>query len=294
MRASLDGFPLLFGAALLGLAPGCTAITGGDFEDRQAPLECGSDPTSAVVDLRLDLTSFNAHQSNVVIAELARIEGTERIQVARAVWDPLGAADVQIVIPCTVQVGARHEVDLFADLNGNRRYDPCTTNARGELECPDHQWRLPVQDDGTVAYQHNLDFANIADGAPTPRGTLPLTLRLDNVDAFAGHLAEARVRLMEGETAQQVVFLYRIAELPDPAISAPVPIPVLNVVNRGERFKVAIWIDTNDNGIYDPPSGIGVEGRDYATTIDAVAEPITGADVNFDGASPPPEDDVRF
>lgn len=275
--------------------PGCTAITSGDFEERDEPLVCGNDLDDERVDMRLDLTDMNAHIDNLVVANLVRIEGVgparTRRTVARAVYDPLGEADLQIALPCTVADG-NHEVDLFADLNGNRMLDACP---RAPEACEDHQWRLMLQADGTVSYQHDVDFVDITTDPALPIGALPLRAAVGNLSGFAGMQLELHLRrvLESGET--ETVFVYRLGQIPPG--DAMIVQRQDNLVQLRERYEVAIWIDTNGNGVYDAPSDIGVEGRDYATTIDAVGEPPGAVDpggvqVLFDGASPPPEEDI--
>ena len=275
--------------------PGCTAITSGEFEEREEPLICGNDLASSRVDMRLDLTDMNAHIANLTVANLVRIEGVGparvRRQVARIVYDPLGEANVQLALPCAV-VDGNHEVDLFADLNGNRMLDPCP---RAPEACEDHQWRLMLQADGTVSYQHDVDFVDITTEPATPIGALPLRASIVNLSAFAGMMLELHLRRVLESGDYETVFVYRLGEIPD--TDEMIVQRQDNLVQLRDRYEVAVWIDTNGNGVYDAPSAIGIEGRDYATTIDAVGEPPGaidpgGVQVLFDGASPPPTEDI--
>lgn len=282
----------LTGAAGLVMAgPGCTAITSGDFEAREAPLVCGNDAASGRVDLRLDLTGMNAHQNGRFVVSLVRTDGVTNRTVARTVYDPLGAADLQIALPCAV-IDADHVVTMWADLNGNGSFDPCPTAPEG---CEDHQWRVAVEDDGTASYHHSAEFVDITQDAALPIGALPLRAALENMSEFAGRRAEVHLRRSLGDGTFETVFIYRLGQIPgDNATVMPTQ---ENVVQRGERYEVAIWIDTNGNGIYDAPSSIGIEGRDYATTIDAIGEGPSASDaggvqVFFDGMSPPPTEDI--
>lgn len=277
---------------------GCTAITSSDdFEERQAPLACGNDLATAVVDMHLNLTGMNAHEDNLVVADLVEAGPVARRQVGRVIYDPLGAADLRLELPCAVPDG-NHDVDLIADLSNDRMFQPCE-RVGGDLSCADHQWRLRLQADGSLDYQHDTDFTDVVSDPAMPRGALPLRAILGNLDVFAGMMVEVRVRVLEpsGE-AQQTIFVYRRQQIPP--TTGPLMVDVQNLVMRGERFKIAIWIDTNMNGVYDPPSA-GRTDRDFATIIDGLADAPSvappdpgGLRIVFDANALPPEADVRF
>ncbi|MDQ3036954.1 MAG: hypothetical protein M3Y87_31465 [Myxococcota bacterium] len=281
------------------LAGGCTVITSSDdFEERQPALSCGNDLETSVVDMRLDLTDMNAHEDNLVQADLVEVGPLARRQVGRVVYDPLGAANLTLALPCAVADG-NHDVDLVADLTNDRMFEECVLVAGDPIpSCADHQWRLRLQADGTLAYQHDTDFTDVVADPAMPRGALPLRAVFANVDAYAGMMMEMRVRVLESDgTAQETIFVYRRQEIP-PATTPLMIEPVPNLVMRNERFKIAIWIDTNMNGEYDPPSA-GRTDRDFATIIDGLADapgPVDpgGLRIVLDANALPPETDVRF
>lgn len=286
-------------AGVLALAmggPACTVITSDDFDEREPPLVCGNELASGRKDMRLDLTDMNAHLDDLTQVDLVRIEGVgatrTRRAVARAVYDPLGAANLQIALPCTVIAG-NHEVDLYADLNRNGMYDPCPRAPEG---CGDHQWRLMLQADGTVSYQHDVDFVDLAEGAPEPIGALPVRAAFTHMEAFAGRTMEIHLRRVHEGGVMETVFVYRLAAIRDDAFTRREDA----IVELRQRYQVAIWIDANGNGRYDAPSALGIEGRDYATTIEAVGEPPGdeedpgGVQIIFDGRSLPPAEDVAL
>jgi hypothetical protein len=274
----------LGGAGLLGA--GCSVITAGAFDEREEPLVCGND-LPYPVDLRLELTGMNAHQDHLTVADLVQIRELAGVRtrrlVARTVYDPLGAANLELALPCTVGEGT-HEVDLWADFNNDGVLNACPAVPA----CDDHQWRLAVGSDGTLSYQHDFDFVDLATDAPLPRGVLPITLRFRNMEAFEGMMMEVHVRT-RGTDVPETVLVYRRQSIPFSAGGFEVLQPGL--AGAGERFDVAIWIDENRNGIYDAPSGQGIEGRDYATEIEALAE-LGGVIVNLDGNALPPEFDI--
>ncbi len=290
---------LSLSALLLIGAPACTAITGGtdNFQRRMMPLVCGASPVRA--DARLEFLDMNAHQANLFTAEVVRIEGIGparmRRLVGRVVYDPLADANLEMLLPCSVVPG-NHEVDVWADLgpstpempNGNRMYDRSPV---------DHQWRLMLQGDGTVSYRHDVDFIDVVMDAPMPRGALPVVPILMNMEPFEGLMLHMEVRRVTPERNDEVILVYRRQEVDPTVFRGPIRAPFFEgLIELRGQYQVAVWIDLNDNGVYDPPGG---EGRDYATLIAGIGEPPAGMDpgglqVVFNGTSPPPATDVRF
>jgi hypothetical protein len=285
--------------ATLSFVCGCSVITNAnDFEEREPPLACGNDLGSPIVDMRLDLTDMNAHTDNLVMADLVQVGPAMRRQVGRVIYDPLGSANLQLELPCAVQDG-NHDVDLVADLTGDRMFQPCDP-VGGGLSCGDHQWRLRLQADGRLAYQHDTDFTDVIADRAVPRGALPLQVLFRNLQPFEGMMMEVRIRLLDdnGES-KSTIFIYRRQQIPEMNSEFGMQSQE-NLVMRGERFKVAVWIDLNGNGSYDPPSD-DRNDRDYATLIDGLADApsITPPDpgglrVIFDGNALPPATDVLF
>jgi hypothetical protein len=276
---------------------GCTAITGTDgFEQRGEPLSCGNDPGSSLVDMTLDLTDMNAHEDNLVVADLVRVDGAlMRRQVGRVIYDPLGAADLTVSLPCSV-VDGDHQVDLVADLDNDRMLEPCVDDPATEgLDCIDHQWRLDAEPDGTLSYQHDLRFTSVV--GPTerslPRGLLPIRAIFTNMERFANAMMEVHVRRLEDDVARETILVYRREAIPESsALLMFEPELLAGLVIRGERFKIALWIDTNGNGLYDRPREARTD-RDYATVIDGLAD-TDGLRIVFDGNAPPTPADVEL
>ena len=286
-------------AALCGLlAPACTAVTGGTdaFEEAGEPHRCGTDGTRADADI--ELLGMNAHSTNLVISDLVRIEGVGparvRRLVARAVYDPLVEADLSVVIPCSVVPG-NHEVDLWADLLANRMYDRSPA---------DHQWRLMLQANGQLSYRHDVDFEDIADQAPMPRAALPFRPVFENMESFEGFRMRIEVRRVTDTRSDEVVLVYDMAEISQDRLTEMVDNPPFffeGLIELRQRYEVAIWIDTNDDGLYERPSS-SIGNRDYATVIaDGLGEPPDlmmgvrgGLLVNVDGLSLPAAEDVEF
>ncbi len=280
---------------------GCTLITAGEFEERAPEFRCGNDPSSARRDLVLSLVGMSAHASNTVIGDLVDVGqgplGVRR-QAAQFQYFPLGQADVEVVLPCAIEAGKTYEVDLIADFNSNGMVDFCT-GTRPPLDCADHQWRLQVGEDGTLTYRHSTDFTDLTQQARLPRGgmlgptgvsgALPFRIEFDSMEPFMGHRLQVQVRRVEGDVAEQTVLSVHAPSitLPQARFESAV------LVSLNEEFEVFVWIDTNDNGVYDEPSE-DVPGRDYSTVLDALAEPRAGAVVTFNGSMPPRAAAVRF
>jgi hypothetical protein len=169
--------------------------------------------------------------------------------------------------------------------------DMCT-GTRPPLDCADHQWRLQVGEDGTLTYRHSTDFTDRTQRLRLPRGganALPFVIVFDSMEPFMGHRLQVQVRRVEGDVAEETVLSVHA-----PSITMPqARFESLMLVSLDEEFKVFVWIDTNDNGVYDEPSE-DVPGRDYSTVLDALAEPRVGAVVTFNGSMPPPAAAVRF
>lgn len=281
----------------LGYGVGCTAITSSDgFEEREPPLECGNEPGSAIVDMRVDLSDMNAHEDNLVIADLVQVLPAARTQVGRVIYDPLGSANLRMVLPCAVRDG-NHDVDLIADLSGNRQFEQCDA-IEGGLSCSDHQWRLRLQADGRLMYQHDTDFTDIAASPAVSRGALPIRALFRNLGQFKDKLLEVHVRALDdrGEAAETIL-IYRRQRIPEVDSDLDM-LGAANLVRRGERFEIAIWIDTNENGRYDAPS-VDRTDRDYATLISGLADAPSppepgGLRILFDGNALPAVADVRF
>jgi len=271
---------------------GCTAITSGEFEERRPARICGNDSATGQMDLVVSLTEMNPHMQHVMTLDLVRIRtvGSLRVRqaVARAVYEPLGASELDIVLPCTIRAGV-YEVDLHMDSNQSGSYDACPEPGNG---CADHQWRLMVQADGTLQYRHDIDFANLAEGAAEPIGPFPLTIVFRNVERYAGLPTEIRLRQMpEGGIARETTFLYRLGALP--ADRAPMERRFDGLITSGARYEVVVWIDQNGNGTYDPPSAVGIEGRDYAGSTIITGEP-GGTRLEIDGSRLPPSSDIEI
>src|SRR5690606_17534729 len=135
---------------------------------------------------------------------------------------------------------------------------------------------------------------NLAEDAPEPIGTLPVRASFTGLAAFEGRTMEVHLRRVHEGGVMETVYVYRLAAIRDDSLTRFEDA----LVELRQHYQVAIWIDTNGNGTYDPPSALGLEGRDYATTIEAVGEPPgdegdpDGVQIIFDDASLPPPADI--
>jgi hypothetical protein len=301
---------LIAGLAMCGLSS-CTMLTDASgVQERAEPLLCGNDVNAQRKDLTVRLTKMAPHLRHMTVGDLVRIStdnGTmRRSQVGRFMWLPLGAADTTTRLPCSVLAG-NHALDLWADLTGDFQFTQCDDGATptDPAMCgdKDHQWRLPLQAGGTLEYEHDTEFRRLDVDAPTARGSRPLTLFFANFEDFVGMRMTARVRVVDEtrDARDETIFeltVPQIEDVNDPSSETAAflfsadGIVVPNLVKPGERFDVALWIDTNENGHYDTPDD-GRTDRDYAT-VQEINEEGAGARLEFDGSALPETADARF
>ena len=283
-------------ATLLALAaPGCTLATASPgFEERAAPLYCGN--TGAIRDLVVQLTSFSAHGTHTVRGDVIHVTPGGRILVGRFVLDPGQVTDPQIVMPCLLDEGEQYEVDLSADINadGVLSCPPDTVTPRPE--CVDHQWRLEVQGDGDLAYTHDFLFEDISvDAASTGANTaVDVTMLNFGAVGLTGEPLEVHVRRRDavagGETVLRTVYLHRLGTIPTPTGDDMFVLPRAGtfvastlLAEPGADYQIAFWIDSNGDGVYQPPSLNGMN-RDVSWVTESNTD-VGGLHPVFDAMS---------
>ena len=280
------------------LLPACGLATASDgFEEYDGPLRCGS--TGTVRDLNVRLTSFSAHSMNVMRGDIVRVDaGPRRVLVGRFVFDPGRTSDIDLVVPCILGAG-EYELDLLADIDNSNTLS-CPPLPDAPTECIDHQWRLPIQGDGTLIYTHDLRFDDVTDDpAPAPDGNLPMDVTLRNFEEYAGLPLEVHVRRLVATPTtpiRETVFVYRLAALPETGtlilprpgtiVGAPAGSITANevanlAVPEGD-YEVVFWIDSNQNGTYEVPGG--GEDRDVSWSTMTNTD-VDGVHADFDASS---------
>ena len=102
--------------------------------------------------LTVDFSSMTPHIGQELILYL-RDPGTGDF-IDSVIIDPVDAAEFSVVFD-SVAVDVDYNLDFYADLNGNGRYD---------VPPADHAWRIEltqILDDTTIAFVHNTTFTDI-------------------------------------------------------------------------------------------------------------------------------------
>ncbi len=243
----------------IGIAIGFSAFILGCGDDGSNPTDPGNGGDDlGLRDLAFEMTGMDPHVGQLV--EI-RIVGDDTAKNAhgsaknahgnelesKVVLDPLPAADFRVNLPDGVPSGA-HNLDFYADLNGNRAYDAPPA---------DHAWRIALGASGALAptFAHNTTFTDIEN--PAPDVALDFTMNVTGVSPHVGQLFE--VRVIDTETGH-TVGQYRLASI----ASADFTITIPGVVHDGTEYSVDYYADLNGNGEYDAPTADHA-WRDIAT-----------------------------
>ncbi len=243
------------------LAPlACSQVIDVDrFHERATtpPASTGSTGNQQFRDLQLTFAGMKPHLAHTF--EYRVIDANNLVQ-SRGIVTPLGAAEVTIFIPRAIpKSNGPYRLDFFADVNGSGGFDGI-----GSVISNDHAWRIeplvdypagtvtPVDGLVQVMFTHSTSFTDI-DSYPsgTPNKTkdtgLPAKVHLASLQGVAGKMLELRVA--EKDT-RHVVGLARF-----PAVSATtLDVTIPGVVDVSVDYEVDVYVDTNDNGVYDDPS----------------------------------------
>jgi hypothetical protein len=187
--------------------------------------------------------------------------------------------------------GGPYRLDFFAETSDNNHaFDEPDGGNSGSIAVKDHSWRIgpPLRDwtDGPslthvsgvvqVNFVHNALFTDIdtdltgAFNPPTNVGN-DLTATLSHLDKYQGDMLELRAY---DPTTGHNVALYRFGALSAPSLS----LVVAGVVDANVPYQVDVYIDANNDGMYEnPTTGGGDAGWRLSSTSDA-----SGLHVAFD------------
>lgn len=251
-------------------APGCTIVTAVEgFEEIGPRLTCGMDGDQ--IDFVLLLSTFSAHTRHVLRGDVVRVEGATRTRVGRFVLEPGALPDAAITMPCLLDAGDVYQLDLVADV------PDASGVANGMVDCPpgdppnplctDHQWRLDIPANGVLSYPHAFDFRDISVNPGDTTGMRELDVTLLNVDEFEGEPLEVHVRRCEGTSAtcagrlRRTIYVHRLGEIP---AGSDLTLPRASTIAFGlplavpeELHETVFWIDSNHDGLYQPPAADG-------------------------------------
>jgi hypothetical protein len=218
-------------ALVAALGPGCSLII--KYSDPPGERQACDDGNDSVPrDLRITIDNMDPHIGN--LTEVHVVNPNDYV-VARAILDPLPGRTFSFTMRRAILPGP-HRIDLYADLSGNRGYDPPPL---------DHAWRLEPCTSGVHEFSHNSNFIDISEPQPRRVGG-DFVLLLSQMNVHLGQLVE--VHVIDSNAGRTVGF-YRLAELLDPQTELIIP----GIIEQGVHYVVALYADKNNSGSYDPP-----------------------------------------
>lgn len=220
---------------LLALA-GCTLVHDDEFTQEEG------------CDLELKVRGFSPHVIDVTQIFLTRAnqDGSQRRNEAVAVFDPLGAPNLDLRMPGAVRPRTNPNqglasIDFFADFDDTEGFS-----------AGDHTWTL---DDacttGPELFPHNTDFTAIRE--PVSQGAAIGVRFCDLPPRLSRAAVEVRVtRILPDETnpdevVNQAIAFYRL----DDAGRRPEGITIPRVANVDFDLLVEVVADLNGNGVFD-------------------------------------------
>ena len=243
-------FTVVAAVVAAAVSSSCTVVAPFDPYDYPA---CENGDPGAVRDFVLILDGMEVHRGDLM--EFQVVSENNFVQ-ALAVLDPLPADTFTLRMPNAMQEGL-HAIVFWADLSGNRLYEPPPT---------DHAWRLEPCNSGVHRFRHTSNFLDISTGAASPIGG-DFVMALEGMDPHVGQLMEFFV--IE-ENTRRMVGYYRLA---DPATTA-YTITLPGIIEQNAHYVVAFYADKNQNLAYDLPD------EDHAWRITADGD-ATGLFIQF-------------
>lgn len=194
------------------------------------------DEGGARQDLSVALTGMGPHVGQRVMLRLQSDSGELR---TRVVLDPLPAAAFDVLVPRAMPAGS-HDLDLWADLDGDGAYDAPPA---------DHAWRVSVPATGVVSFAHSTSFTDVGAAAALEPGS-PFTLALSGMTPHVGETLTVAVwKLSTAPLDFQLVGLYRVDAVPSPSFSIAIP----GIIQPLEDYWVDLHADDDGDGGYDAP-----------------------------------------
>lgn len=204
------------------------------------------------------LTDFTPHLGELVDIDLVTADHTLR---ARAIFDPLGAASANIVLPLAIpgsevpKAGAAStlHLEIWGDQTGDRKY----------TADKDHDWVEHLPASGKDVFMHNTAFTNLL---PRPRaigGDFAM-----NVTGMAIHAGKQFVVIVIEADSGRTVGSYRLNAIPaSGAFSVTIPEIIDTGSGGGIAYHIEYYADANGNGHYD---GVGPD-HSWVTDVESDA-----------------------
>ncbi len=210
---------------------------------------------AALRSVQIDMTGMTPHLNQLM--EFRIVSASNQLAFM-GILDTLPAVTYNYVMPSSI-VNGSYRLDFFADLSGDRLYEPPPV---------DHAWSvmIPTPGDQIIAFAHNTNFTDISMPTITPLGT-DFTLQATAMTPHLGQLFELRVIIA---STGQVVGRYVLTSVPAADFSVTVPMVIEDLTN----YQIDFYADFNGNGHYDPPP------TDHAWRLTGVGAP-TGLTLQF-------------
>ncbi len=126
-------------------------------------------------------------------------------------------------------------VDFFADLNGNKVYDPPSA---------DHAWRMDLDDvhgDTSLTFAHNTNFTDIA-------WDYILTMQFMDMGPHLGQMFDLKVFRINTEAEDSLIGDVTLDAIENPNFTLTV-----NGLMVGSDYRIDFYADYNNNKTYDAP-----------------------------------------
>ena len=185
-------------------------------------------------DVTVEMSGMTPHVGQLM--EFRIVDASDQL-IFRGIVDDLPSVSYTFIAPNSTPEGA-YRVDFYADLSGNRTYDPPPT---------DHAWTLavPTTGDAVLPFAHNTTFDDIDDPPITELGA-DFTFNATAMTPHVGQLFELRVY---DQQTGRLVGRYVLTSIAAANFSLVIP----GIIVDGHDYRVDFFADFSNNGSYDAP-----------------------------------------
>jgi hypothetical protein len=259
---------------------------GTDAGGQSGPPRCGDGRSMCV-----ELVAFDPHVDELLVLSLAA-GGVTR---GRAILDPFFIEDVEahddagatLIALNNALVGSEppYSVRFFADhdINQDRVYTPPPSDSP-DAPFPDHAWVVDLEDDGTLEFEHAVNFIDLDKDPPRElEGDFRLTVR--GMTSHPG--MPLYVWVIWLRDPERTVGFYRLGAIPEQLCSPtegascteemqnPFTIEIPGILDDGEAYRVELLVDKENLGVFDSPP------TDHSWIIETIEADRNGIDAEF-------------
>ncbi len=179
--------------------------------------------------LKINFASMAPHSNQLM--ELRVEDDNSSREIFRTRIENILQPDFNIEIP-EVENGIEYNIEFYADLNGNGKYDAPPA---------DHAWEIKVdaaQGNREINFTHNTEFTDI-------NWKYLATINMIDMTPHLGQLIELRI---VDRNSNEEIGRVKLDEIlvPDFAVSVP-------QIEDGHNYNIDFYADLNNNKIYDTP-----------------------------------------